>query len=710
MSLASAPLRPLPCIDLDGPTQCPAGRDPFAASCLRNFDSRRARCGTCLSDSSFDLDTESCEPCGENPELLVYALVFLYLLAHLGFGLYMYMRFNRPNPEGAVLFGILLTFAQSVSVIGQVPVSWPARLRDLFNVLAFSMISSLGGAGLQMHTGCLTGNGYLRELGRDLLAPATMPGMFVVLFLGSRIVKRPLEKEKILNVCGKVFGTFFVSINTTTASFFTKVKLGNDYEMTRALPSVEFGSAEWSQCLPYSVLAFCVYSVGFYVYVLQAVQRAPRKVAADPTFVTQYRFCIGNFHPSKYWWLLVSLLFSAVINLVQALASDVFAQLYLLTLATFAVLAYQSFHLPFKFRWCNAADLVVRCTMLFFCIAATACIDLTDLAAADVAVHRSLFGDICLFTFAVGMSFIAAVFLRWLYQTYVLGEGHGFAQRLHCLHELRDTALVVAGLSNQDFNRKAKLMPQADLAHLAAAQQLLVENFLGMQSSGPGFRLIPGKPFCPWDAQAFAERTAAAFRSGELTETLHQNWTDRTLLQRCAESYRRQRASKDSKSRSLDVAATSIANLGLLGGSAEEEIDLAQWLEAGPSDMTKAELQRVFELVDIDGGGSISNFEFIAVTDGMAPPEGSERAHDAPATASPSPDQAGGGAGLFKLRDDAKPRLPEPDPTALGQAEGREVRQEPDLTALGQLLGAALERALTPDREGREAEEETRSL
>lgn len=155
-------------------------------------------------------------------------------------------------------------------------------------------------------------------------------------------------------------------------------------------------------------------------------------------------------------------------------------------------------------------------------------------------------------------------------------------------------------------------------------------------------RLIPGQEYQRWQPGKFAQRVADVFQSSSLQQTLASNWTDRQLLQKCAErlyrdvaGQKRATAKKIGRDNShvraffrnaLVRAAERAGPLGkktyLMQSQKSDpgEIDFDTFVGGTDWEMTTEDLKRVFDLVDIDNSGSISGFELTAVMQGMADP------------------------------------------------------------------------------------------
>jgi len=141
-----------------------------------------------------------------------------------------------------------------------------------------------------------------------------------------------MDINKIMNAIGFIWRLVFISISGLVLELFCTEELPNpgDIRMVKSIPGLVFGSAQWLQLLPLTIVGFLMYCVTFIAWLTHAVWEAPQKAVVDRGFLMRYQFAFGKVRPTCWWWALVAVWESLALVGLQMIGEKVQYKIYFL--------------------------------------------------------------------------------------------------------------------------------------------------------------------------------------------------------------------------------------------------------------------------------------------------------------------------------------------------------------------------------------------
>jgi hypothetical protein len=514
MTLADDPFSVYECVDA---TRCSSDRQIGSAEmCSAGFDTTLPRCARCSDGMYLDV-YGSCVQCEDSVDFYLKsaaAFIIQFLTA-----LYMYNRFNRPNPSGAITFGAAVTFLQTLQAISRLDIEWPTTLVRFFSIVNVLTLPEIG-ALFQFKTECWTGNSVFWEVATQALSPLTVFFDFFLLHGLSRLFFDGLHFDFVHNIIGLVFTKMNISVIGLSLALFYRETMPNGKIMVKAFPELEFGGADWWAVMPLNLLTSCFYGVTLFSYVCWIVWTAPRRSMTVPGFGARYRFCFGAVRPDRFWWIIVQLTYGTVINLTQIVfpAKNVHSQVYflLLTLVFLSIFEFRAW--PLKFNDNNWVDLTFRLSVVVFLIMATSWIDTSTMNEVEIEEAEVVYSVIIMIGFTFAGAFALYHIFRWLLS---LCHPTGTSQRhlTQTVWKLRDVSTAMLMMTPEQLTNSLTKMGEHDLDVLRDASTTMIHVFLGRQVSlhrRRQQRVMMGGGFRAWDHNATVLKLLKDAESGAL--------------------------------------------------------------------------------------------------------------------------------------------------------------------------------------------------
>mmetsp|Transcript_141047 Transcript_141047/g.316255 ORF Transcript_141047/g.316255 Transcript_141047/m.316255 type:complete len:1411 (-) Transcript_141047:296-4528(-) len=340
---------------------CISSDDPTAARCGDNFADESLTCAECKT--GFFLFKFSCAACKEPramPLMLGLTLMACAMCAT-------YYCSNSPVTRDAsslmtttVSFGLMLTAAQSLSIMATLNVEWPEPWKTIINAMA---LASFDIEGLQL--ACLTKPAPLRAYVVRVSVPMMALGGFAAMWAISQVIcpvlrKEPWDKAKAANSSGQVWQALYISIALVALLPFQCYDHPSGDSSLRAFSHVVCGTDEHTVMFTFGVLFTLLYGVGFFSLCLMANWKAPELSAKYPVFVSYFRFLLFRFRVDRWYWGSVLMVRSFMIALVPILnPNSGNGQVVMLTAVVSTCLVLQCFVMPWKTTNLNKMDTLV---------------------------------------------------------------------------------------------------------------------------------------------------------------------------------------------------------------------------------------------------------------------------------------------------------------------------------------------------------------
>ncbi|CAK0903702.1 unnamed protein product [Prorocentrum cordatum] len=500
MTLAGDPFSVYECVDR---SRCSGDRQVASAEmCSAGFDITTPRCARC-PDGMYLNGSTKCEKC-EDDNSVYFKAAAAFIIQALTI-LYMYKRFNVPNPSGAITVGAAVTFLQTLQALSRLDIDWPTALVVFFERISMFTLPGIGQL-FQFNMECWTGNSVFWDIATQALSPLVVFLDFLLLHGLWLIFSNGLKFNFVHNVIGLIFTKMNISVTGLTLSLFYRKTMPNAKIMVQAFPELEFGVADWWSVLPLNVLTTLFFGVTIFSYVCWIVWTAPRRSMTVPGFGARYRFCFGSVRPDRFWWIIVQLTYGILINLTQVVfpAKDVSSQVYFLLLKLIFVSILQFRVWPFKFDDNNWVDLTFKLSLVVGLIMATAWVDNSTADEQDMSEAGIVYSWVIIICFGWAFVFASCNFMWWLW-TACCASDMTQGRLAQTVWNLRDVSAAMLMLEDKDLVARLQTIGDHDMNTLRQATTTMIHVFFGRQVSlhrRRRQRMIMGGGFRAWDHNA----------------------------------------------------------------------------------------------------------------------------------------------------------------------------------------------------------------
>eukprot|EP00746_Dinoflagellata_sp_MGD_P076094 gnl/MRDRNA2_/MRDRNA2_30610_c0_seq1.p1 gnl/MRDRNA2_/MRDRNA2_30610_c0~~gnl/MRDRNA2_/MRDRNA2_30610_c0_seq1.p1 ORF type:complete len:864 (+),score=113.74 gnl/MRDRNA2_/MRDRNA2_30610_c0_seq1:1-2592(+) len=673
MSLRDEPLMVYSC---GHERACQGIRDPFAVPLQPMCSNSHSgvACNKCETD--FASRGDECIPChaqeGESNIFdalppwvdLVYSPILLLVTCT-----WVYHLSMRPPTAERLIWGMLIGFLQTFSLVGRFNVAFPFEAVHLF---AIGEIFNFKLEYLGVRSECFTGTDFTMRLLARIAWPLALQIGFLSVYqiwrsayrihgqhrgksqifkmlpecvvrwapemIQQRVLNNignfwPMLSENLLNCMQRAHLGLFISVLSISFSLFDCKMHPNGRYTVEEFLDVECYSSDWWEMFPLGLASVLIYCVAFASWIVYLIWLAPYCVGTNPYFAKAYRFIWAKWHPEKWWFTLVELAVAVIINLVSTLASNAYQQIYItaiiLMMYTIMLLNLQ----PWKFFECTRVDAVMKIAMVCFLLLATAFVDIND---EDRKSTKDQF-QVFLVVIPFGPMGIAIFcFLRVLWRKYY-AKADSHIQRLLFAQRFRDVMTMACHMSNTEFNKLITIeLCDNDRNDLVQAADVLVASVLKMQP-GSGLRqrrIIPGTPYVVGTNESIDEaiikrgihdlpavkerlllhRVAAGLASASASSSP----SERSTMKRLGPglglgSARRNSVNHEEQFNAFDVSGDGTISRTEFVDALHKRLDMARALLRPEDRLTDEEIGAVYDMMDIDGDGEVTIDEFTAV-------------------------------------------------------------------------------------------------
>mmetsp|Transcript_27084 Transcript_27084/g.62644 ORF Transcript_27084/g.62644 Transcript_27084/m.62644 type:complete len:1463 (+) Transcript_27084:64-4452(+) len=465
-----------------------------------------ARCGRCEDGkfgSLYGTAEEGCSECPEShPVIDTFKMLATYASSFFAI-VYLYARFNRPQPSAFITISLMISVVQSLQTFGQLQLVWPDILQQTFDFIDLFFTSEGFMSLLELRMECVSGQGYTWEILRKALSPLIVFAVFVVMWPLAKLVRRPLRWVFVHNIIGLIFTRLFIAIIRISLALFFRLIMPNGKVMVSEVPELEFMSDDWFQVLPIGLLSTLIYTSTMVSYITHLVMTAPKQVVIDKDFMSKARFCFGSIRPDRHWWVLVQLAYAFAVNFSQVCTptSNIHFKLYmtLFFLILFVIIAF-SFE-PFKFAENNRVDIMFNVLLVTLLVLATSFIDPDQLSESEVEYWNNAYAYVIVALFLLGFIWAASHVFLWFLGKFFEKKGVHEGKRAQFGWEFRDCTVAMLLVDDVKLLKRLSELGDYDLYNLKHATRTMISVLLGEQVSKRSWkqRLIPGDEFKLWN-------------------------------------------------------------------------------------------------------------------------------------------------------------------------------------------------------------------
>jgi hypothetical protein len=462
----------------------------------------------------------------------------------------------------------------------------------------------------------------------------------LILFVLFKASGRTFSYDRAINAVGKILKSIFLSLASLSMSLFRCREHPSKEATLVMFPQVICSSDEWWTMFLHAQIAELGLTA-FVALILYAVWKAPRDCITDSGFMVRYHFLFGALSAHKWWFIVLVLAYSLILNMVQILSRNGYVQVYC-SVMVIMMFTVAQFHLvPYRHHVNNVVDVGLKMGLVMVLVLVTPFIRQVD--EEEERVYLQWFGSLIT---GVIVTVVVAAGCRAAYNARVsvlMHEGARQARVIRFGHGFRDIISLVAELPLSDYNRFLGSLQDTDFQRLSEAKDVLVAGFLHLQPGENFFRqrLIPEAEKFEVVSNHLIARALLAHQSAGKAQRAHaeRRWLRQLarILQECAESKAVRTTFKSTltgerKWYEIFISNVRDVNAGLedlfsifdadqSGEMLQEEfvrgcrvaLEATRWKGHFSDD----QLARLFEIMDTDQSGSLRFAEFVATMQGM---------------------------------------------------------------------------------------------
>jgi len=470
-------------------TACPGGA---ANTCGHGLDSTLPACGACKANHFSRKG--GCEECkGSGGDVLGPILVSLCVIACplvLGF---CYLACNSPltartstTLAAGLSVGSAVTAFQMMGTFEMFSINWPGFLPDL---LAFFRLFMFDFDIIRWE--CALSPGMLLKYFVRAILPAMIVLSYVLLYILSMAVGKPLMLSKVINSTGSLLQVLFLSIAMNSFvpfQCYSHMIPSSESSMLK-FPAVLCGEGEHSAMQAMGIVAvlFVVAMLGSVIYLTLS---APHMTAVDSKFLAKYKFLFFRFRSDRYYFNAIFLIRNFTIGLTPALATnDASIQTIILMCVTGIALCLQMHQWPWREWVLNFLDATVLSTMVLISGCAMAILTPSFFQKQSVNIMVQAFAVCQVVALVVVIS--SCVFQLVVYQSkIVITDKHTRFTSALCT-ELRELARdKIVAIPQADQEATYAMLPDYDVQNLRNAIGLLNKVYGREDSSATGTKRI----------------------------------------------------------------------------------------------------------------------------------------------------------------------------------------------------------------------------
>jgi len=447
--------------------------DDLTQRCAENKDNSVLVCARCAND--YWPWKNRCNKCSGGAAVLPMILMSVGFVAVMTITYYIC---NSPVTRDAsallatsVSFGMMLTAVQSLSMLGQISVTWSSPWSDLIKVLKFFAFDL---EVLQLE--CLAdGIGPVVRYLVRVIIPVWTVVVYLALFAGSKVVmplvkKAAWEWPKTVNSAAQVWQALYISIVLVAFLPFQCYDHPNGDSSVTEFPQVICGEGDHGTMVALGVFFIVVYGVGFFGICLWANITAPRMSLLRPSFTLYTRFLFYRFRSDTWYWGSVLMVRSFLIAMVPIVSPDNGnVQVLMLICIVGVFMLLQSHVLPWKTYLLNVSDTAVLLMLLLIAGAASAFTRQEDASSG--------FTTFILLTFCMGFLTVLGVLGYGIAGACSVARGKPKVVDNNLEKTQADLVHCVKSLSLLTNDNVARL-----LSELGYFDKLAVRKFLGIMS------------------------------------------------------------------------------------------------------------------------------------------------------------------------------------------------------------------------------------
>eukprot|EP00930_Biecheleria_cincta_P025921 TRINITY_DN18371_c0_g3_i1.p1 TRINITY_DN18371_c0_g3~~TRINITY_DN18371_c0_g3_i1.p1 ORF type:complete len:1350 (+),score=150.42 TRINITY_DN18371_c0_g3_i1:569-4051(+) len=591
-------------------------------------------CGQCVQ--GYYLLQRSCRRCDRSPDVILLSMLVVLVFACL------VLYHSSMYPPSAVLVAnmSIVGFIQTITVLSRYGMSWPGILRNLqFHLAFFELDLSM----IDLPRECLLGSSFAPRyafqafwmlwlwLGFGILFVASAMVTHVGKRVGphitgcmdpqtgrcldralSRLARRceasastplctvdwyfPINRSDLINAAVKTHSGFFIIIMSSCLAILRVEINPSGLGTLDAYPEVLFGSDEWWLAVPPAIVALLLLGVGFFVFYLYIVLMAPRQVSASPNFRRSYRGLWAKYDPQAYWFGIVAILYSLLLNMCPAVIRQSSWQAVLAVLINATYILACGYVRPWKFTLNNFSDLASK--MGLTCIILILNTSQTNAEPIDTDVASA-------WVISISGVFVLLIYAAVLRQIYFaeLNKVAEFSRRIEFAQRLSDIALIAGSKGLKDTRDYALTLNDNDVRRIEAALDVLQFTIVGLQSPSRRLWRLSDVPF----EVAVPGRIQGELMARNLLDA-HDARVELQCLKDTLDFYSTQKDGKRDISKLLNTFDTN--QNGTLDEKEFVDGFLLKLESFGINHINREALKKIFQFANVDGNGELSLTEF----------------------------------------------------------------------------------------------------
>lgn len=436
-------------------------------------------CAVC--ENEYFLDEGQCVPCNsiETSKVLfpVMPVVFGPLVVIL-----MYNKMQDPvekwgsgrNGVGVALY-LLINHYQVLALIRSCNLKMPSSIHSVWKTWSFLVdFASI------LRPDCAGYADFSGGMVVRVLLPILGLLIFLMVFLGSHIVAhfKPdhegMNKNIIFNCYMTMIYTFFIGIAALSLELFKCYDHPNGEKSLSAAPEIICQSKGWNDLVVVAVFAILIYCVGAFCIYTRVLLIAPNKFHEEE-FRQRWKFLLAKFRPSTWWWGIIVLLKSLLLNFAMIVSTGGADQLTWINIVVLLYTAGLTMAWPWRHNLANMVDLGAQGALCFVVQMAT------RFAGSQEEISNVTLANMVLFvSFTPFLAFgIAAV---RMIQREQWPDEQKQEHATDATKKLVDVFGSLTKLTEADVQEILLHLPDYDWMILAKAQEVISTEFMGNNS------------------------------------------------------------------------------------------------------------------------------------------------------------------------------------------------------------------------------------
>lgn len=436
----------------------------------------------------------------------------------------------------------------------------------------------------------------------------------------------PIMWDDIINVIFRSQNALFIGLTKITLALFSSETQTCGITTFTKYPGqlVDENSPAVRGAWIGSVVGFLLFSLGFFSTVVFLVVVAPHRFPKQSRFRRRFRCLWSKFHPTSWWFCVVSLLYGLLLNLAAVIAMSGRSQLFSAITVHFVYLLVACHCVPWKFMVNHVLDLITKIGLL--ALAVEMVVNLHDVTPVD---DRWL-NIFLVITIVFPLVLVICIMMMFWFRRNVT-KIQSFRARCHFADRFRNIIKIVGSMDFTELRQYAFRLLDRDVVHLNCALDILMATVLGIQSQSFWCWRCMDKPFVELsEGMLEGERIARGVWSSDDYRVVARRFLE-ALAQYRHDNFNGGRKDNNTSS-ALRIAGGDVNSVArdvfnMINLRNDDNIDKAEFVEVFTNiispkfGLTAEDLMHVYQTVDIDGDEKLTVVEIAHALNGIAVPK-----------------------------------------------------------------------------------------